>query len=150
VLITIVTPLHRPAVQMRPRKITVQSQVRADIKCADHLRCRPIDQLRPTAGLWISHTRGPVGDRYPPSLFEHVFRHVRHGAEDLAAALRFMRPSRPRRRLIVQQHAMGRRGGDSPAHRPGADGHCASPVVLPSRLPHQPFCDVSGAPPPAM
>jgi len=90
-----------------------------------------------------------VGDRYTPSLFEHVFRHVRHGARDLAAALRFMRPSRPRRRLIVQQHAMGRRGGDSPAHRPGADATVLAQSCSPVD-PHQPFCDVSGAPPPAM
>ena len=37
-------------------------------------------------------------------------------------------------------------GGDSPARRPGADGRCASLVVLPHTLP----LAVLGAPPPAM
>ena len=32
---------------------TVHSRVRADIKCADRLRCRPVVRPRTTAGLWI-------------------------------------------------------------------------------------------------
>jgi len=88
---------------------------------------------RPAAsdgGPMVSHTQQPVGDRVPPPRCTSAFWQVRHGAGDPAAARRFTRPSRPRRRPIVQRRpTVG--GGDSPVRRPGADGRCASPVALP-------------------
>jgi len=57
---------------------------------------------------------------------------------------RFMHPSRPRRRPIVQRRPTGG-SADSPARRPVADGHCASRIALPLYPPPA----VLDAPPPA-
>jgi len=74
--------------------------------------CRPpaMSADRPAAsdgGLVVSHTRYPVGDRGPQSRCTSAFWQVHHGAGDLAAARRFTRPSRPRRRSIVQRRPTG-------------------------------------------
>jgi len=55
---------------------------------------------------------------------------VRHGAEDPAAARRFTHPSLPR---LAAPDGVG--GGDFLARRPGADGRCVSPVMLPRTSP---------------
>jgi len=114
--------------------------------------CRPpaMSADRPAAsdgGPVDSHTRHPVGNSVPPSRSQHVFRHVCHGAGDPAAAHRFTRQSRPRRRLIVQRRPTGG-GGDSLARRSGG-GPMA--VALPrSRSPRTLPSAVLGATLPAM
>ena len=45
--------------------------------------CQPpvMSAKRPTAGLWISRTRRPVGDRVFPLRSQPVFRHVHQDIE---------------------------------------------------------------------
>jgi len=64
-------------------------------------------QAASDGGPVVSHTRYPVGNRGPPSRCTSAFWQVHHGAGDLAAARRFTRPSRPRRRPIVQRRPTG-------------------------------------------
>jgi len=109
------------------------------------LRCQLIVRPHPTAGLWSPVPGGwsaiaPLPPAaFPACVSTRVPRHWRP-----ICCLPFCMPIHPRRRPIVQQRPMGR------AAIPRLTvqwliGHCTSLVMLP-----QPFCDVSGVPPPAM
>ena len=100
---------------------------------------------------WVSRTRRPEASR--PSRFPIAFpacvstcasRHWR-----LRRCPLFCAPIHPWRRPIVQGH-LTVMGGDSPACRPGPIGHCTSSVSLPCSTLPWPFCDILGAPPPAV
>jgi len=68
-LIILVTPLHRPgSANAVPSVCLYEKLERA-------LRCRPIVQLRPTAGLGspVPGIWRPVGDRIPPSRSTYAF-----------------------------------------------------------------------------
>ena len=85
---------------------------------------------------------------HPPSPSQHVFRHVRHGARDPAAARRFTCPIRPRRRPIVQWRLTGGRWF------PGLSSGGRWPFCFPDHAPpvpslrtfwsrHRPLCQSS-------
>ena len=109
--------------------------VRADIKFVDRPRCRPIIRPRPTAGLWISYTRGPVGDRVPSSRFDTWA--MAQETWPLPAVLHAHPPATLTNCPVASDGA----GGDSPPAVWGPIGHCASPVALPRTI-LWPFCDV--------
>ena len=54
-------PLHRTG------SVNAANSVCLYRKQERSLKCRPIVRPCPTVGLWISHTRGPVGDHAPQS-----------------------------------------------------------------------------------
>ena len=96
---------------------------------------------------------GPVGFPYPASglrsrppvmfLATHAPLHRRPGC-----CPPFCTPFRPRHQPIVQRHPT-RVGNNSPACHPGPISQCTSPDHI-SPVAPRPFCDVSGAPLPAM
>jgi len=95
-------------------------------------------------GLWISRTRGLVGDRVP--------RHAPSLHFDTSAPETWLlrAPVRPRRRPIVQRR-LTRGIVAAVIPRPVIQEpiiHCTSQVALPPYSPPRPFCDVLGAPPP--
>jgi len=103
-------------------------------------QCLSIVQSCLTAVLRTSHTRHPIGNHVAPSRSQHVFRHVRHGSGDPAAARRFTCPFHLRRQLIVQRRPMG---GGAVIPRPVVWGLMAialprsrSPVPSPGRFGH--------------
>ena len=108
------------------------------------LRFRPIFRPRLTAGLGspVPGVWGPVGDRVSLSRSTSAFRQVHHGAGDPAAARRFARLSS----LVVDRLSSSVRHGNSQSRHPGPlRFFVRSPPVAP-----RPFCDVSGAPLPAI
>ena len=141
-LITLVTPLHQPDSANAAASVCLYR------KQERPLRCRPIDRPRPTVGLWISCTLGPVGDRFPPppvAFPAHVLTAVE--TRPLAAVLH-AHPSATSTDCPAASDGGGRQFTSLPS-----GGWLA--IVLPwscspcSPLPW-PFCDVLGAPPPAM
>jgi len=118
---------------IRNKKDHSSWHVRADIKFVDRPQCRPIIRPRPTAGLWISHTRGPVGDRVPSPRFDTWA--MAPETWPLPAVLH----AHPSATLTNCPVASDGAGGDSPACRLGADrplcfSHRASPYHPPAVL----------------
>jgi len=121
-LTTLVTPLRRPGSANAAASVCLYIGNRKD-HCSQP-RCRPIVWPHPTAGLWISRTRGPVGDRVPSLCFDRCA--MAPETRPLPAVSRVHPPA-------------------TSADCPAANGHCTYLVTL-----LQLFCDVSGVPPPAV
>jgi len=124
-------PLQSASIQ-ETRKITVQSHVRTDIKCADHPRCWPI--VRPRPSLW-SPVPGVQSAIASPITFPACISTDAPWRRRPGRCLPFHAPIHPRHRPIVQRRLMG---GVAAIPRPiiwGPIGHCACPVVL---LPYPP------------
>jgi len=110
-------------------------------------RCQPIVWPCPIARLWISRTWHMVGDCTPPCHVPSLRFNMCATAPEIRPLPAISRTIFPQRQPIVQPHLMG-------AWRlPGPSSGGRWPLCFPGRAPHtlpQPFCDVSGAPPPAM
>jgi len=135
-LITIVTPLSRPSSAKTAASVCLYSVYRKQERslftaALEQTSNMPTAIIRPrlTAGLW-----SPI-----PSIRLAIasLRHATHLLFDRCATAPETRPllaisrAHPSR---VQRRPTGG-GGDSPTRRPGADGHCASPVTLPRNPP---------------
>jgi len=113
---------------------------------------------RPTVGLWspVLGGRPGAGRRSRSSVVLHVC--ILTGVPWRRRPGRcppFCAPILPRRRMITQRRPTRRGGAARRFPRPSSGGRSAiGPLRVPGRVPPvahpQPFCDVLGAPPPAM
>jgi len=140
-LITLVTPLYRPGSANATTSVCLSREQERP------LRCRPIIWPCQTWGCGLPYSgagrRSCPSVAFPAHISTHAPRRRRPGC-----CPPFCVPIRPRRRPIVQRHPTGEGDCRPAVQRP--IGHCASPVALPCSPLSQPFCNVSGTPPPAV
>ena len=100
-------------------------------------------------GSPVPGVQRPVDYHVSPLHSQPAFRHAHHGTGDLGAARCFLRPSTH----DVNQLSRGIWRGWAVIPRPvvrGPIGHCTSSVSLPCSPLPGPFCDILGAPLPAV